>query len=198
MQEVITALAAQLTSLVGNETVTAINSKIAAMKTEKDIDKVKQNYENLLNELLDERSEAIRIAQAYKAELEKVEISDEDIEHLHNTVGRLIEIFKSFLVQQNDGEDNKEIQEEIRSFEQVKELISVDTLKTMQLLGFNYKQAIGDPLTIILRNFILSKFPTNDNTEIFHKMITPEMVELLKSKNAYANFKNWIGTSSQN
>lgn len=31
----------------------------------------------------------------------------------------------------------------------MKELISVDTLKTMQLLGFNYKAAIGEPLTKI-------------------------------------------------
>ena len=31
--------------------------------------------------------------------------------------------------------------------EKIKELISVDTLKTMQLLGFNYKEAIGEPLT---------------------------------------------------
>jgi archaellum component FlaC len=198
MQEMMVGLATQLATLVGNETATAINSKIAAMKTEKDIGKVRQNYEDILNGLLSERSEAIRIAQTYKEELEKVEISDKDIEHLHNTVERLIEIFKGFLVQQNNGEDNQEIQEEIKSFEQVKELISVDTLKTMQLLGFNYKQAIGDPLTIILRNFILSKVPTNDDTETFHKMITPEMVEILKNNNAYAHFKDWLGNTSQN
>lgn len=183
-------VATQLATLIGNETVTAVNSKIAAMKTEKDIGKVKQNYENILNNLLNERAEAIRIAQTYKSELEKVEISDEDIEHLHNTVERLIEIVKSFLIKQNNGENNQEIQEQINSFEQIKELISIDTLKTMQLLGFNYKKAIGSPLTMILRNFILSKVPTSDNTEIVHKLVTPEMVEILKNKNAYENFKN--------
>lgn len=135
MKEVLAGLATQLATLIGNETVTAVNSKIAAMKTEKDIGKVKQNYENILNELLSDRAEALRIAQAYRDELEKVEISDEDIEHLHNTVERLIEIIKSFLVKQNNGEDNQEIQEQISSFEQIKELISVDTLKTMQLRG---------------------------------------------------------------
>ena len=193
MKEVMAGLATQLAALIGNETVTAVNSKIAAMKTEKDIGKVKQNYENILNGLLNERAEALRIAQAYRDELEKVEISDEDIEHLHNTVERLIEIIKNVLIKQNNGEDNQEIQEQISSFEQIKELISVDTLKTMQLLGFNYKQAIGDPLTMILRNFILSKVPTSDNTEVIHKMITPEMVEILKNKSAYDNFKELIG-----
>ena len=76
MKEVVATLASQLAVLVGKETVTAINSKIAAMKTEKDIGKVRQNYEEILNSLLGERAEAIRIAQAYKTELEKVEISD--------------------------------------------------------------------------------------------------------------------------
>lgn len=36
----------------------------------------------------------------------------------------------------------------------IKELISKDVLKTMQLLGFNYKAAIGEPLTEICANKI--------------------------------------------
>lgn len=35
----------------------------------------------------------------------------------------------------------------LESFESLKSLISADTLKAMQLLGFDYKKAIGDPLT---------------------------------------------------
>lgn len=35
-------------------------------------------YDELVDELLEERSEALRIAQAYKAELERVQISDDD------------------------------------------------------------------------------------------------------------------------
>ena len=55
------------------------------------------------------------------------------------------------------GEENTEsIEAQIQPFEQVKELISVDTLKTMQLLGFNYKAAIGDPLTSLCANAISS------------------------------------------
>lgn len=42
------------------------------------------------------------------------------------------------------------------NYKKLKELISVDTLKTMQLLGFNYKAAIGEPLTEICANAISS------------------------------------------
>jgi len=59
----------------------------------------------------------------------------------------------------------------------------------MQLIGFNYKSAIGEPLTVILKNFILSKVKELDNLKTFEKIITPEMVEILKSNTAYGHFK---------
>ncbi|MCE2352734.1 hypothetical protein MKI28_00515 [Streptococcus thermophilus] len=36
-------------------------------------------------------------------------------------------------------------------------LLNKDTLKTMQLLGFNYKEAIGEPLTEACSNAIREK-----------------------------------------
>jgi len=59
------------------------------------------------------------------------------------------------------------LKKQVESYEQIKELISVDTLKTMQLLGFNYKAAIGEPLTQICADAISnmgSKNKTNTNT----------------------------------
>lgn len=59
-------------------------------------------YDELVDELLEERSEALRIAQAYKAELERVQISDDDIQSLDATIARVLEIFVSM---QSNGED---------------------------------------------------------------------------------------------
>ena len=97
-------------------------------------------------------------------------ISDDDIVHLHNTVARLLEIIKAFQLASAwvKGEEEIEIvKKQVESYEQIKELISVDTLKTMQLLGFNYKAAIGEPLTQICADAISnmgSKNKTNTNT----------------------------------
>ena len=151
-------------------------------------DKLLKEYDEIINELLSEREEAVRIAQAYKSELEKVVISDEDIEHLHNTVSRILEVIKN--LQDDNSEDNNQVNEQIQTYEQIKELISIDTLKTMQLLGFNYKSAIGEPLTLMLRNFILSKI---DDNEAIKKVVTSEMVEILKDETAYKNFKQFTG-----
>ncbi len=181
-------LGASLTQLAVKGTVTAITTKVKAIKEEQNVENVKAKYDEIINELLSEREEAVRIAQAYKSELEKVVISDEDIEHLHNTVSRILEVIKN--LQDDNSEDNNQVNEQIQTYEQIKELISIDTLKTMQLLGFNYKSAIGEPLTLMLRNFILSKI---DDNEAIKKVVTSEMVEILKDETAYKNFKQFTG-----
>lgn len=144
--KVLTELGTNLTALAVKGTVSAVSTKIKAIKMERDAEIIKNKYDEIINELLSEREEVIRIAQVYKSELERYEISDEDIAHLHNTVGQVLEIFKKM---------SPTIP--IENYEQIKELIGIDTLKTMQLLGFNYKAAIGEPLTQLCANAILSK-----------------------------------------
>ena len=148
-----------LTELAVKGTASAVTKKIRAVKDIKDAEKLRTTYDALINEVLQEREEAVRIAQAYKSELERIVISDEDIEHLHNTVSNILEIFKNIQLAGVDPQDTlgvMRVQKQIETMDQVINLISVDTLKTMQLLGFNYKAAIGEPLTQICSRAILS------------------------------------------
>lgn len=135
----------QLATLAVKGTASAVNKKIVAIKDEKNVERVRNTYDEIINELLNERDEAVRIAQVYKSELDKIEISDEDIAHFHATVSRLLDMLKKFAPETP-----------VDTFEAVKNLIGVDTLKTMQLIGFNYKAAIGEPLTQICANAISS------------------------------------------
>ena len=144
-------LGTALSILIVKNTTSAINTKIKTIREEKNIERVRATYDEIINELLIEREEAIRIAQTYKMELDRIEISDEDIQHLNNTVGRILDLLR--VMSPNIPLD---------TFEQLKQLISVDTLKTIQLLGFNYKAAIGEPLTQICAEAILSKAKTKN------------------------------------
>lgn len=146
-----------LTELAVKGTVSAVSKKIRAAKEIKEVEKLRSTYDEIINEILLEREEAVRIAQTYKAELDRIIISDEDIEHLHNTVARVLEIIKAFQLASallKGPEEVEKVTKQVESYEQIKDLISVDTLKTMQLLGFNYKAAIGEPLTQICANAI--------------------------------------------
>ncbi|MCQ1530065.1 hypothetical protein [Lutispora saccharofermentans] len=156
--KVLAEMGANLTNLAVKGTVSAVSNKIKSIKMEKDVEIIKNKYDEIINELLSEREEAVRIAQVYKTELERYEISDDDIMHLHNTVERVLEILKKMVPTTP-----------VESYEQFKELINVDTLKAMQLLGFNYKAAIGDPLTELCANAILSKSKSPQNSGVKNK-----------------------------
>jgi len=145
--EAIVNLGIELTKLAVKGTTTAVTARVKAIKNEKNIENVRNTYDEIINELLQERDEAVRIAHSYKAELERVEISDKDIEHLHNTISRLLKMFMP---------DNQE------NFEQIKELLNADTFKTLQLLGFNFKSAIGEPLTVLCSGAISSIRKNNE------------------------------------
>lgn len=146
-QEII-QLGIKLTEMFAKNTSSWVSTKVSQAREKFDKKEMQQTYEEIINSLLDDNMEIQRIAMTYKELYEKVTISDEDIAHLQNTVRRTLELFYKY---DPDIEKNRE------SIELVVNLINVDTLKTMQLLGFNYKDAIGKPLTQLCSSFILSK-----------------------------------------
>jgi len=143
MDTELVGLGIELAKLALKGTATTVMVKLQTIKDEKNIEKIRNTYDEIINELIQEKDEAIRIAQSYKFELDRVFISDKDIEHLNNTISRLLKFF--------NYESNN-----LGNIEQLKELVNADTIKTMQLLGFNYKAAIGEPLTNLCANAISS------------------------------------------
>ncbi|ORJ31839.1 hypothetical protein ATE37_08790 [Streptococcus oralis subsp. tigurinus] len=138
----------ELTTLVVKGTTTLVNSKVQSLREERNADKLRNTYDEIINELLLEREQALRIAQAYKEEYDRVNIGDDDIEYLHNTLKQVIKLLSSFTIMDENKRSN---------MNQLVALLNKDTLKTMQLLGFNYKEAIGEPLTEVCSNAIRDK-----------------------------------------
>ncbi|MBS5451863.1 MAG: hypothetical protein KHY83_05750 [Coriobacteriia bacterium] len=126
-------LGGSLAALAAKGTASAIATKVKSLKEEKSAEAVRNAYDELVNRLLEERSEAILIAQAYKAELDRVQISDEDIKSLDATIGRVLDVFLTYSVTQ--PHDSEKVEAQRVAINQVRQLISADTLRTMQLLG---------------------------------------------------------------
>ena len=57
------ALGANLAQMAVKGTATAVSAKIRAIKDEKNAEKIRNTYDEIVNELLSEREEAVRIAQ---------------------------------------------------------------------------------------------------------------------------------------
>lgn len=187
-------LGLKLSELALKNTASFVLDKIKTVNVTNDFEKSKATYDEIINKLLEEREEAIRIAQAYRNELEKIEISDKDIEHLHETISRILTTLKTIQTIQSNQADNicskgqsAALEKQFQFFEQIKEFVSIDTLKTMQLIGFNYKTAIGEPLTQVTKEFLLSKLSVNQENIAFQKMLTPELLEVLKNNTSTTN-----------
>lgn len=152
--EALTRAGVDLATLAVKGTATMVTSKIQSIKDVKDAATLRATYDDLINELLAEREQAIRIAQSYKEEYEKINIDDEDIEYLSNTLEQGISLLYNFYGLNEEQE---------RTMKQLVTLLNKDTLKTMQLIGFNYKQAIGGPLTEACATAIKNKFITQNS-----------------------------------
>lgn len=145
MNEQLTQVGLNLAEVALKNTIEIINNKITAAKASKDKDSTIAQLEEIINQLIIDKLELERIAQQFKAEIERITISDEDIAHLYNTVKNIFGILPNF---GSSLEDNQK--------EALLQLLNVDTLKALQLLGFNYKEAIGQPITELLASKINS------------------------------------------
>lgn len=145
--EVIVKLASNLIEISARNTATYIADKIKTSKAKKNDKETINELEEIIQNLLNDKIEIQRIAQAYEQELTSQKITESDIEYITDN---LLPIFSKFIP--DSQKDN---------FEQIKSLLSVETLTIMQLLGFNYKRAIGEPLTLLVQKTIESKIPTD-------------------------------------
>ena len=149
-------LGVKLTESAVRNTAGAISDKISSIKAKRDDKQTIRELEDIVNNLLDDKSELVRIAQAYEQELVSQKISDEDIEYITTT---LIPLAEKFIEKTEDETERAKNQENL---DMVKAVLSKETITVMQLIGFNFKQAIGEPLTSLIRRLIESKMPIND------------------------------------
>src|SRR6266700_3465091 len=102
---------------------------------------------------LSDKSELVQIAQAYEQELVAQQISATDIEYIStNFVPLLQRLIES--AGADNSEDGTSQQEMI---DLIQPLLSVETVTVLQLIGFNFRKAIGEPLTELVSKLIASK-----------------------------------------
>ena len=75
-QKSLVEMGVSLTELAVKGTASVVAKKIRAAKEIKEVEKLRTTYDAIINEILNEREEAISIAQAYKSELDRIIISD--------------------------------------------------------------------------------------------------------------------------
>lgn len=162
MEPIALAAATKLSEIVGRGTYDWVNSKRQIARNEKDIKAQKEMYEEIVVTLLEEKTDLQNVANQYQDLYSRVKISEDEIRYLKSTITRVIDLFVPDVDSIPEDTPNyeqviSEVKGQREKMQMVTEFIDIDTLETMQLLGFNYKEAIGKPLTEATANLIYSK-----------------------------------------
>ena len=169
--QVMMQMAANLMEATARNGASIINSKIRAAKTKKEHKETISELEEIIYDLLNDKSEIQMIAQAYEQELVSQKITEEDIKYITDNLLPII----TEIVSEKDKPQ----------IEQLKKVLSVETLTIMQLIGFNYKQAIGEPLTLLLRKYIESQIPMDSKTNVDYVLAMARLASDKESTKRY-------------
>lgn len=186
--QILVDLATKLTESAVRNTAGAVIDKVTAVKAKRDDKQTIRELDDIINSLLDDKGELVRIAQAYEQELVSQKISDSDIEYITNTLVPLIEQFVN-----NIGDETERAKSQAL-LSSVKSVISKEMITIMQLVGFNFKQAIGQPLTVLVRKTIESNMPTDDAELKRLNMVNSNLsIELSKDEESFQRFMRLTG-----
>jgi hypothetical protein len=146
-------LALQLADSATRNTVASIISRIAVLKkTRKDQETINE-LEEIVNDLLSDKNELMLIAQGYDQELVAQKISETEIKYIST---KFVPVLRKFVESAAVG-GSEDIAEARRVIDLVQPLLSVEMVTVLQLIGFNFRKAIGEPLTELVGRLILSK-----------------------------------------
>ena len=92
-----------------------------------------------------------------------------------------IPVLKDLIKQTSSDENGAAAANIEKTIDSLTPLLSVEMLTVLQLVGFNFKKAIGEPLTLLLQKFITSKVPADPQSNLeYNKLVMTFNVELSK------------------
>ncbi len=145
-------LGAQLGEVVVRNTASAIADKIRAVKARRQDQETIAELEGMVNDLVADKSELVRIANAYEDELVAQRLTKQDIEYISKN---LVPLLSQLVASSAQPEQAKAFQDVAQT------LLSVETVTVLQLVGFNFRRAIGEPLTELVAGFIATRTSGN-------------------------------------
>ena len=92
---------------------------------------------------------------------------------------------------QDDENEKQKTIKLIESLDAFKSLLSIQTLNVLQLIGFNFKQGIGEPLTDLLKNIINGS--NKNRLQKYNELALERELEILKivqDEEAFDRFRN--------
>lgn len=182
--EVVT-LSASLAKISATNGASLVAQRIAALKTSKRDAETISGLEQLVQELLDEKSELIRVAHGYKQELTTQNLSAGDVKYITDELIPLIESLAG-----DSFED-----EQMEMLGKLKSILSFQMISILQLVGFNFRKAIGEPLTELLAGKISKPTQKSDDVQLKELKLAELQIQIARDPAAFERFKVVRGIS---
>lgn len=189
--KVLIELGVQVSKIAAQSTVSFIGDKIKTAKSLGDKDRTISALEEIIDDLIQDKRSLIEIAQKYEEITSFQKITEEDVEYI--TIS-LVPVLEKVLRQAAlMSEDQNAIDELEVVIDTMKPIVSIETFNILQMLGFNFRDAIGQPLTELIQSLILSKAHNDLSTELrisIHEQ-NKEYYKLLQNPEAVANLEKF-------
>lgn len=191
-------LSIRLSEVTIRNTSGAIRDKIKASKTKREQKEVIQELEEIIDDLIEDKRELRQIAEAYNEEFVAQHISQKEITYIIDNIIPVLEnLIEHTPVQENSVAAVNAANME-KTLDTLKSILSVETLTVLQLVGFNFKQAIGEPLTLLLQKFITSKASVDTQSNVEFNILSMAFnVELAKIAQDKDTTERWVRLKSQ-
>lgn len=189
IQPEVVDLGSRLLASAASNSASMITDKVRSLRASGRSEETIAGLEEIISDLISDKSELTRIAQAYQAELVSQNLASGDIKYIAETLFPLVE---QVIQVQPDKDDSEK---KLASLEAMKPLLSVETANVLQLLGFNFRRAIGEPLTVLCEQLITSPAAQSEALQLESVKREQLYVQLALDSDAYERFRTLFGNT---
>jgi hypothetical protein len=146
-------LGEQVAAILARNTATEVLDRIRSRKAAHKADETIAELESLVNGLITDKSELIGIAHAYEEQLVAQRLSEADVKYLTENLFPIV----TKLAEESAATTQSDPGQALAMIDLIRPLVSTEALTILQVIGFNFKRAIGEPLTDLVRSLIVAR-----------------------------------------
>jgi hypothetical protein len=146
-------LGEQVAAIVARNTATEVVDRIRSRKAAHRAEETIAELEGLVNGLIADKSELIGVAHAYEEQLAAQRLSEADVKYLTENLFPIV----TKLAEESAASNQSDPTQARAMIDVIRPLVSTEALTILQVIGFNFKRAIGEPLTDLVRSLIVAR-----------------------------------------
>ncbi|GAA2171146.1 hypothetical protein GCM10009846_03970 [Agrococcus versicolor] len=188
VNEKLAELGVSLGASLARNTALNIQERVRAQRARGDDKATIEELSQIIGELIEDKSDITRIAQAYQAELVSQRMTPGDIAYITSNV---LPVVQELAVASGKEAELEQILPALQS------LLSIEVVNVLQLLGFDFRRAIGEPLTHLVAMSIEARTPEDPASRVKTARLQAQrelaLMDLARHPKALARFARLVG-----